>query len=286
MSTPQTVIMPTLLRSDITANPFADDLSANGSGCSGGWIWAYVSRIGQRHRAAGGVCEDAAGVRVGEKAFVGNINLALADGVSGGARGDIAATALVRHCLGWQRGQNGSLASWVGEGAETAVRRALEANTPAPGAATLAAAWLNPNGSGILTRIGDCRAYAWSPTVARGNMTVLQLLPDQTMAYMGYAPPLSPKASQPAHMVGNQSTGTPEFLPVNVAPGSGLLFSSDGIHDVIGSDELAARLKALVTHGVLIGDPLRFEQVCSELVERAQQLGSEDDVSVLLAARP
>ena len=286
MTASATLIISTPLRFGTGAVKEEQHLWAADSGCCGEWVWAYITRIGKRHSTAGGVCEDAAGVRVDEVALRGGIHLALADGVSGGARGDIAAAALVRHCLHWSPEHSIPLTGWIGDAAEITVRRALAASTPEPGAATLAAAWLGPDGSGMLNRVGDCRAYAWqAPASSGGAVQARQLLPDQTMAYMGYASPLSPKAYQPAHMVGNRSTGTPELLPVNVPPGSGLLLCSDGLHNIIDSAELARRMAALYAEGRLSGEPSQFESVCLDLVEHAQGLGSDDDVSVLLVAR-
>lgn len=286
MSASATLIVSTPLRFGTDAVKDEHDLLAAGSGRCGEWVWAHITRIGKRHSAVGGVCEDAAGVRVGEVALRGGIHLALADGVSGGARGDIAAAALVRHCLHWSPEHSITLSSWIGDAADIAVRRALAASTPEPGAATLAAAWLGPDGSGTLSRIGDCRAYVWQAPVYVGDtLQVRQLLPDQTMAYMGYASPLSPKACQPAHMVGNRSTGTPELLPISVPPGSGLLLCSDGLHDVIDVAGLARQLAALFAESSLISAPSQFESVCHNLIEHAQELGSDDDVSVLLVAR-
>lgn len=253
------------------------------SGSDGDWVWSYVTRIGRRHSTAGGVCEDAAGVCVEEHAPRGGIHLALADGVSGGACGDIAASTLVKHCLSWPSEESTPLDQWIGEAAEISVQRALAANTPHPGAATLVAAWLKADGSGTLSRVGDCRAYAWQ--ASGDSVQVHQLLPDQTMAYMGYASPLSPKANQPAHMVGNHSTGIPELLPITIPLYGGLLLCSDGLHDVVDAGVLGHMLAPLTAKEALCTDPAQFKRVCLNLVNYAQRLGSDDDVSVLLVAR-
>ena len=277
MNRPSTNLMATCLR-DEAGCPSARPAR---SGQENGWIWAWSAQTGQRHLAMGGVCEDAAGVALRP----GGLNLALADGVSGGARGDIAATALVRHCLTWNGKNTADLFTWIADGAETAVRQALDECTTSPGAATLAAAWLGEDGQGRLTRIGDCRAYTWQPAVENNSIAIQQMLPDQTLAYMGYAAPNSPKANQPAHMVGNRSIGVPEWVEIQIQPGTGLLLCSDGLHEVIDEAILGATLTSMFTNGIFTADNARCEQICRELVVHAQQLGSEDDISILLAAR-
>lgn len=260
------------------------DLSATGCGGGGGWVWGYVTRIGHRHLARGGVCEDAAGIEVCDDSVRSGIHVALADGVSGGARGDVAANALVSHCLAWRPDAGASLGQWIGRAADEVVRNALNKHTANPGAATVAAAWLNADGSGIATRVGDCRVYLLQPGTHGSAIDAQLVLHDQTMASMGYDTDDSVCARQPAHMVGNSNTGIPELLPISVGQRSGLLLSSDGLHGVIGAEELTAALAPLFELNVAIYDPAHIRDRCISLVALAQQRGG-DDVSVLIALR-
>lgn len=240
-----------------------------------GWIWAAARRIGTRHLAQGGRCEDAAD---GATRPDGALALALADGVSGGACGDVAARALVGHVLDTPGLEQ--VRDWMQEEAEAGVRAALDRHTQAAGAATFAAAWIAPDGRGLYTRVGDCRAHLWQAD-ADGRIDLRPLLPDQTLAYMGYVPPNHVKAGNPAHMVGNGNMGPLEWLEFTVPAGGGLLLCSDGLHAVVPAAELAARLQAL-PHPASAAE---LETLCETLIDLAQALGGEDDVSVLLAQR-
>lgn len=256
------------------------------AGCSSGWVWAGACRIGKRHLSAGGVCEDAQGAVLNRS---GRLHLALADGVSGGARGDVAANALVSYALAYERSDLGGVVRWMGDGAEAAVNGALSAYTSAPGATTFACAWLMPNGTGLVTRVGDCRTYVWGPPVEGQSLSLEQILPDQTLAYMGHVPLRHPQAGNPAHMVGNGGMGQLEWREINIPQRGGVLICSDGLHG-------AVRDSALKTH---LLDWLALEQsppntpdfeyrnvlFCNNLIDHAQALGSDDDVAVLLALR-
>lgn len=67
----------------------------HGVATQGPWLLAWASQVGSRHLANGKPCEDSLGHR-----FHANqsIALALGDGVSGGAAGEVASLAAVRYC--------------------------------------------------------------------------------------------------------------------------------------------------------------------------------------------
>ena len=257
--------------------------TARCSGHAAGWVWAGMRRIGPRHRAAGGVCEDALAGKGFAVGSAERLHLALADGVSGGARGDVAAAALVGHGVAYPGVDLDGVMSWMADGADVTVCEALARHTSAPGAATFAGAWLLSDGRGRVTRVGDCRAYGWQHQAEGLWPKLEQLLPDQTLAYMGYVPPRHPKATNPAHMAGNGNIGTLEWREVAIAPGGGLLLCSDGLHGVLPDTELDRALQsALAKMPVADVDRVRL---CEDLIDRAQARGSDDDVAVLLAWR-
>lgn len=284
--TAQNPVMATRLGQDVL--PDAERSSYCGQ--AAGWAWAAACRIGSRHLAAGGVCEDAVGAAPCVVGSVSRVHLALADGVSGGACGDVAAAALVHHSLAYRGSGLEGAVDWIEFGAERVVREALDRHTRAPGATTFASAWLTPEGQARLTRVGDCRAYMWRPPVGRHGLHLRQILPDQTMAYMGYLPPNHPKAVNPAHMVGNGSMGTLEWRNVEIPRRGGLLLCSDGLHSMVAEQTMNHRLSHFLFSEDMSKDDAavdlsRWVQFCDHLINHAQELGGDDDISVLIALR-
>lgn len=254
-------------------------------GRSSEWAWAGASRVGKRHLSANGVCEDALGSLLSHS---GRLHLALADGVSGGARGDVAANALVNYALAYQGSGLDNVARWMEEGAEAAVNGALRKRTSAPGATTFACAWLMSDGAGLVTRVGDCRIYVWG-ALAGQSLLLEQVLPDQTLAYMGHVSLLHPQAGNPAHMVGNGGMGQLEWRKINIPQQGGLLICSDGLHGAICDSALKKHLQDWLdsVDGASNAPDFEYRHVlfCNELIDHAQALGSDDDVAVLLALR-
>lgn len=267
-------------------NPVAETLLANrfpgqdtlpACGLLSGWRWAGTRRIGSRHLASGGVCEDAlqAGV-VGQR-----LQLMLADGVSGGACGEVAATALATYGAACPA----DVASWMDQ-ADSVVREALAERTSAPGAATFAGAWLSESGTALMTRVGDCRVYVFEQDESRARYRLAPALRDQTLAYMGYVAPNHPRALCPAHMVGNGNMGRLEWVRANVPPKGGVLLCSDGLHAVVSDNMLNDWLvEVLHPAGHQSIDPAQWSQFCERLIDEAQAQGSDDDVALLLAVR-
>jgi len=264
-----------------------------GFGSGGLWRWGYATLIGRRHQQqTGGVCEDAVCVRLlDEPSDAGStqrgpdraIHIALADGVSGGACGRVAAQAYVHHCVNWNPLGAHDLRDWLAVQADRQVRAALRLHTREPGASTGAAAWIDAQGGARIHRIGDCRAYLWCAAQDR-PVVLKQIMADQTMAYMGYVDADSPRAAQPSHMVGNGNAGDPEFVTLHMPHSGGLLLCSDGFHEVIRQAALAAYLTTLSglfeKHGAAY-----LGHWCECLVRQAKELGTNDDVSVLVLGK-
>jgi serine/threonine protein phosphatase PrpC len=259
----------------------------SGFGGGGGWTWGFATLIGNRHRQRpGGVCEDAVGVRLLESGPSGDasaIHIALADGVSGGACGRVAAQAYVKHCVSWDPLSRHNLRDWLAVQADQQVQAALRRHTQEPGASTGAAAWVDGQGCARVNRIGDCRAYLWSVAPDR-TILLQQTMADQTMAYMGYVEAGSERADQPSHMVGNGNTGEPEFVTLQMPPAGGLLLCSDGFHEAIQKPALVSHLRTLIDmlrqHGAAY-----LAHWCDCLVRQAQEEGTDDDVSVVVLGK-
>jgi len=246
----------------------------------GGWEIGWAQIVGKRHR----LCEDSmgvawsstsAGVNTHEPA-VQAITLTLADGVGGGARGEVASHALVQHCLGLPHpadGATGPSPLLAGLGlADAAVNKSLATLTTMPGAATLAAAWLDASGRGWISRVGDARLSIIQAATGRWQ----PLMADQSYANLGEAPPLPEQLHAPARMVGAGLMGTPELAPFNLCAGEVLMLSSDGLHEWLG-DSAALFTQRMPDH--------RLGDLARRLVLLASENGSDDDISVLLVRK-
>jgi serine/threonine protein phosphatase PrpC len=240
------------------------------------WEVAWAQITGLRHSQ----CEDSIGAAwrapgSGSPRQTSSLVLTLADGVSGGARGDIAAHTLVRHCLGL--GEAGAGApDWaaLNEGlglADSEVNKSLAAFTTLPGAATLAAAWLDASGHGWITRVGDARLSVTRPGMGQWQ----PVLADQSYVNLGETPPCPEQRHAPARMVGAGLMGTPEIVSFSLSPAETLMLSSDGLHEWLGDS------------AELMDDPScgDLANLACSLAMRARENGSDDDISVLLARR-
>jgi serine/threonine protein phosphatase PrpC len=246
----------------------------------GGWEIGWAQIVGKRHS----LCEDSMGASwSGLSAGIGPhdsaeqaIAVVLADGVGGGARGDVASHALVQHCLGLQHpaaGATGPYSLLAGLGlADSAVNKSLATLTTMPGAATLAAAWLDGSGSGWISRVGDARLSILQPATGLWQ----PLMPDQSYANLSEPPPLPEQLHAPARMVGAGLMGTPELAQFSLCPGEVLMLSSDGLHEWLRD---ASGLLASYTQA------FSLEDLAQGMALLARGNGSDDDISVLLARK-
>lgn len=244
------------------------------------WRWrggleaAYASEAGPRHETNEDCCIHA-------PSAAAPVLCAVADGVGGGAYGEVASNALIRHCAEAPPEvyrDSGRLVEWLRK-SDAVVREAIARRSERAGASTLVAAWFLPLGRAHVVNVGDCRAYRLRPRWFRRGLNLRQLTVDQTYGNLGRPHPPGGQASDPACMVGVGAVGTPPVLKVKVREGDVLLLCSDGLHKFVGDDDLAA----LIGGGLDRGADL--EQVCRTLVRAAQNNGSHDDVSALLVRR-
>jgi protein phosphatase len=237
-----------------------------------GFVAAYASEVGAEHAQNEDCCSHVPSARV--PTFCG-----VADGVGGGAHGEIASSALLAHCARAPREVYRDplrLVDWVSR-ADAEVRAAIERRTNRLGAATLAAAWFPARGEAHVVNVGDCRVYQLKPQ--RQHCDIERITEDQTYAALGQRPPTNGSADDPARMVGAGAVGTPPVVRVSVRERELLLLCSDGVHKFVTDSEIAA----IVAKGLGAGQPLK--NICAELVSTARQNGSRDDASALLAQR-
>lgn len=246
------------------------------------WFWqqclgleaAYASEAGPAHR---GRNEDSC---IHMPSGAEPVFCAVADGVGGGALGDVASNALVQHCA--KAGPEvyadaAKLAEWLKQ-SDQAVREAVARRTDRPGASTLAAAWFLPGRRAQVVNIGDCRVYRLSPKLL-GGYAISQLTQDQTYANLGRKPPAGGSPDDPACMAGVGAVGNPKARSIALRERELLLLCSDGVHKFVEDAAIAEAVAAALAEGH------GLRGACRALVEQAQANLSHDDCSALLVMR-
>ena len=286
--------MPSTSIGDPARQLLAQPGSDRFSGHCGQWRVAWESVAGPHHAN-----QDYAGAALLTDLQAGHstpqtipvMAAAVADGVTHGAHGRVAAQALVHHWIGKAPEVNHRV-DFLSE-AEPAVVTALQQISNDLGAATGAACWLRPDGSGWVTRVGDCRLLLARHHNQSEDWEVRPLMLDQTYAlvYAGLIPGASSSeakfddtaAAQPACMVGCGSMGKPEFAEVRVAADEVLLLLSDGAHAYLKPEDWQAVFKTHLgeTRGPPDPDGKRLSGLVTDLIKLAQATGSEDDISVM-----
>ncbi len=246
-----------------------------GQATEGGWSLAWAQLIGVHHLT---LSEDSVAHRLVDlDSEQHGLSLAVADGVGSGARGDVASSVLAQHCTqapDAYLGDANALDGWMRK-AEDLVQLRLREVSFSPGASTVAAAWLLPDGGGHLMRVGDARAYCYD-TSGDGAVTqpiLRQLTQDQTYAHVQETPPEGGSLDDPARMVGTGFMGEPEIEPLHLKPGQILLLCSDGLPRGLDTDGMELILSA----------SSNLAEAARDLAEEAFKRGSEDDITVLLA---
>lgn len=238
----------------------------------GGLTAAYASEPGSGHAHNEDCCSH---VPSGERpGFCG-----VADGVGGGAHGEIASSVLLAHCaqaVEATYSDPARLVEWLIR-ADTQVRQAIARRTHRTGAATLAAAWFPSNSTAYLLNVGDCRVYKLRPRTRR--YAIQRLTVDQTYASLAQQPPPNGNPEDPARMVGVGAVGIPPVVKTQIRSRELLLLCSDGVHKFVSDEQIAQ----VVSSGLEDGSSLKA--ICDALVRRAKQNGSHDDASALLVLR-
>jgi protein phosphatase len=140
---------------------------------------------------------------------------------------------------------------------------------------TLTAAILLGSGAHVV-HAGDSRCYL----LHRGGLRLLTN--DHTAAAVlvarGQISPEAARTSRYRHILTNHVGGDgrmpePELVSVHLEPGDGLLLTTDGLHDVLETSELAD----------IASRPISAHAVCHMVVEAAQARGAKDDATAVFA---
>jgi serine/threonine protein phosphatase PrpC len=238
----------------------------------GGLTAAYASEAGNGHAHNEDCCSHVPSAQ--RPGFCG-----VADGVGGGAHGEIASSVLLAHCAQASKEtyrDPARLIDWLAR-ADAQVREAIARRTDQAGAATLAAAWFPSQSTAYLLNVGDCRIYQLKPRKQR--YAIEQLTVDQTYASFAQQPPPNGRPDDPARMVGAGAVGIPPVVKTQILERELLLLCSDGVHKFISDEQIAD----VVSGGLSEGSSL--ETICDALVRAAKRNGSHDDASALLVLR-
>ncbi len=272
MSTETPVFRPDTAASTPASAPISRALPLSERRWQGGLTAAYASVTGSSHSRNEDCCIHVPSADRPD--FCG-----VADGVGGGAHGEIASSVLLGHCAKAPKdtwSHPARLVEWLSR-ADAEVRDAIARRTDQAGAATLAAAWFPSQSIAYVLNVGDCRVYQLKP--GRMMYSIQQLTVDQTYASLSQQPPPNGKPEDPARMVGAGAVGTPPVVKAQIRERDLLLFCSDGMHKHVPDEQIAQ----IVSSGLARRQPL--EGICTALVCTAQANGSQDDASALLVMR-
>ncbi len=241
----------------------------------GPWVVASTSSTGAQHL----LCEDAA---LAHFPLSGGLHVCVADGVSRGDVGHVAAQRLARHCVGLPEtiaNDAAAIARWV-EAADEVVATAVTSCGHRRGAACMASAWLDASGEGYLSHVGDCRIYRWTLT-DDAKIQVTALTRDQSYLELGEDPPWGVNINNPARMVGSGSVGIPSVQNYSLERCSGLLLCSDGVHDVLDEHELSVLVERALPNKRTLS-AIELQKITDAIVREALKQGSSDDICVAL----
>lgn len=200
----------------------------------------------------------------------------VADGVGGGAYGEVASRVALEHCA-QLKDLNADAVSAQVKGADRKVQAAIAELSDQPGATTLAAVWLDGY-RGWRCHVGDARIYQMRPDW-RGRYQTVFISKDQNYANMGLQIPPGGKPDDPACMLGTNILDEPEVAPLLMRARDLLLLCSDGLHRFVSDNALVG----MIERGLKKKEP--FDAVCGRLARAATANGGRDDISLVMVYR-
>ena len=197
----------------------------------------------------------------------------VADGVGGGALGEVASAMLVNQ-MGQLQAPDADRVQQALRESDQAIAQRLLQEGQGPGAAVCAAAWLidASTSTWLVMTVGDCKVMVMSHAGEAWQLRWSS--PNQSYAQCGLPPPEGVDAASPANMVGCGMAFPALMENITLQPGERLVLCSDGFYTAFSD---AALCKLLDEAAV----PLASE-VAQHWAERAQQQGAHDDVTVLV----
>jgi len=198
---------------------------------------------------------------------------AVADGVGGGALGEVASAILVRR-LGDLQAPHPDAVAQALKDADQDISQRMEQEGQGPGATVGAAVWLidAKTSTWLAMTVGDCKVMV----AARNGLTwrIRWESPNQSYAHCGLTPPLGVSVDSPANMVGCGMPLPALMQQITLAEGERIILCSDGFYTAFNDAQLQELLNQT---------PQPLSMSSAQIwCEQAQQLGALDDVTVVL----
>lgn len=202
----------------------------------------------------------------------------VADGVGGGELGDLASQTLLTHCASLTTALTPSAIIHHVRDADRIVAQTLYDHNGARGASMLSGVWLNGEGKGYATSVGDTRIYHF--TTVEGRVHLTQMTIDQTYENLNLPTPTGRKGDDPARMVGVGTIGEPPIIEIALQAGEGLVICSDGLHKFLSLEEM----EAIATEYLIQYEAHHYpiESIADMLVNHAIDNGSYDDTTAMI----
>ena len=198
---------------------------------------------------------------------------AVADGVGGGALGEVASAILVLR-LGELQAPHPDAVAQALKDADQDISQRMEQEGQGPGATVGAAVWLidAKTSTWLAMTVGDCKVMV----AARSGLTwrIRWESPNQSYAHCGLTPPLGVSADSPANMVGCGMPLPPLIRPITLAQGERIILCSDGFYTAFNDVQL---------QDILSQTPQPLSTSSAQIwCEQAQHQGALDDMTVVL----
>lgn len=139
---------------------------------------------------------------------------------------------------------------------------------------TLTLAFLQ-NAHAYVVNVGDSRTYLWRggvlQQITEDHSAVFQLFRVGSISEEEIY--THPRRNEITRNMGFRQTVQPDFYQLDLLPGDALLLCCDGLWEMLHNDGIA---DVFLTS---YGDP---QQICDELIRRANQAGGDDNISVIV----
>jgi len=199
----------------------------------------------------------------------------VADGVGGGAHGEVASRMLLDFMAALQAPSDSAIQSALQE-ADQRINAQIRSLGRGPGAAVMACLWAQTrSGEWLAALVGDCKILHLQRR--RGGWHALWASPEQTYQHAGLQPPAGVSHLSPANMVGCGMSAPALTHTLRVRHGERLVLCSDGFASQWQHPAVAPLVEQ--------GDRSLPASLAQVWCEAARQVGSQDDITVLIVQR-
>lgn len=213
-----------------------------------------------------------------DSAFCGADLMLVADGVGGGAAGEVASATAAYAITAVAMARRGEdPASVLAEGVATAQRELAAGVRAVPdraGMATTTTAIFTDGRGFALAHIGDSRGYVWRDDeltrITQDHTYVATLVDDGRLTESAAA--LHPWRNVVLRTINGEVEGSADVTPLDLRVGDRVLLASDGLTDLVDEGEIAA----------VLGRRADDDAACDALRDLALARGGRDNVTVVM----